>query len=348
MTAISACILSVSGPALTQDEARLLADANPFGVILMGRSCVSRGQVSRLTADIRSACGRSVLVFVDQEGGRVRRLRPPEWPDFPAPALFGAVHDRDPDAGLEAAWLGHRLIAAELSAVGINADCAPVVDLLHSGAHQIVGDRAFGGDPQKVAALARVALEGLAAGGVVGVIKHIPGHGRAEVDSHETMPVVRASRDALEKDFAAFRALSDAPMGMTGHLAYPALDGDNPATVSARIIADIVRGDIGFDGLLMTDDLGMKALGGSLGDRAQRAFAAGCDVALHCSGFVKDPSDILAEMREVAEASPALAGASLRRAEAAEAAASTIEPFDVAEGRARLNRLLALAGHAAA
>src|SRR5215510_14083908 len=215
MTEPRACILSVSGATLTSGEAKLFADANPWGVILMGRSCHTPGQVKALVESIWSATGRPTLIFIDQEGGRVRRLRPPNWPDFPAPGKYGALYKRDPELGVEACWLHHRLIAAELEPMGIRADCAPVADLRHPGMHDIVGDRSFGETPEQVSALARAALDGLAAGGVAGVIKHMPGHGRAEVDSHDAMPVVRAGRDALEQDLSTFKTLHDAPMGMT-------------------------------------------------------------------------------------------------------------------------------------
>lgn len=343
-----ACILSVSGPVLTPGEAALLARANPWGVILMGRSCVNPGQVRALVESIWTACGRPALVFIDQEGGRVRRLRPPSWPDFPSAGTFAALYARDPEAGLEAAWLGHRLIAAELEPMGVRANCAPVVDLLHRGAHQIVGDRAFGETPEQVSALARAALGGLAAGGVAGVIKHMPGHGRAEVDTHDAMPVVKATREDLEADLSAFRLVHDAPMAMTAHIAYAAFDADNAATVSAKVIADVIREDIGFDGLLMTDDLGMNALGGSLGDRGSRAIAAGCDMLLHCSGFVKEPDAILAEMTEIASVAPMLDGEALRRAADAEQVTTQVQSFDVEEGRIRFDRLMTGSGTAAA
>ena len=343
-----ACILSVSGSALTPDEAQLLANANPWGVILMGRSCVSPGQVRQLVDDIWAAIGRPALIFIDQEGGRVRRLKPPNWPEFPAPARYGRIFERDQDLGLEAVWLGHRLIAAELEPMGIHADCAPVVDLLHTGAHHIVGDRSLGATPEQVGALARAALAGLAAGGVAGVIKHIPGHGRAEVDSHDSLPIVRAGGNELASDFAAFAAVADAPMAMTAHIAYPAFDDKACATLSATIIGAVIRTAIGFKGLLMSDDLGMHALGGSLGNRTQRALTAGCDVVLHCSGFARDAATVFAEMTEVAEAAHELAGEPLRRAQAAERATLGLKPFDRAEGWARLEKLLADAGSAAA
>ncbi len=344
MTDVRACILSVSGTQLTDGETRLLSDVNPWGVILMGRSCETPEQVRALTVSIRAATGRDTLTFIDQEGGRVRRLRPPNWPDFPAPGTYAALYRDNPEAAREAVWLHHRLIAAELEPMGIRADCAPVVDLVHPGAHAIVGDRALGETPEQVGVLARAALDGLADGGVAGVIKHMPGHGRAEVDTHESLPVVRATREQLATDLAAFKAVNDATMGMTAHIAFTAFDGKRPATVSEAIIGGVIRGQIGFDGLLMTDDLGMNALGGTLSDRANRALRAGCDVVLHCSGFVKAPGAILAEMTEVANACPPLAGDSLRRAQAAEQATTHLKPFDKAEGRAQLGALLSSPG----
>ncbi|KCZ94611.1 beta-hexosaminidase [Hyphomonas johnsonii MHS-2] len=336
---IKACILSVSGPELTPDERALLSAHTPWGVILMGRSCVSRVQVRQLVDSIWDAVGRPCLVFIDQEGGRVARLKAPEWPLFPRGEDYSILYRQDRERGLEAAWLGHRLIAAELSAMAIHADCAPVVDLPVPGAHDIIGDRAFGNDPETVAALAGAALNGLADGGVAGVIKHIPGHGRSMADSHLELPRVTAGEAELAKDFDAFARLADAPMAMTAHISYDAIDAGVAATLSPKLIQGVIRERIGFDGLLMTDDLGMKALGGSLTDRAHGAIAAGCDVLLHCSGFLKAPDDILSEMREVAEAAPVLAGKPLARAERAEAMAASEKPFDVAAGWARFDEL---------
>ncbi len=343
-----ACILSVSGHTLTDGEKSLLARANPWGMILMGRSCANPAQVKALISDVQDITGRETLFFIDQEGGRVRRLRPPEWPNFPAPYTYLPLYRSDAELGREAVWLHHRLMAAELEPMGMRADCAPVVDLQHAGHHEIVGDRALGDTATEVAILASAALEGLADGGVSGVIKHMPGHGRAEVDSHETMPVVRASRAEVEQDIAPFRALRQATMGMTAHLAYAALDDEHtPATHSKKIIAEIIRGEIGFDGLLMTDDLGMKALGGSLASRATRALASGCDVILHCSGLdawgkvLRDPDMVLREMNEIVDACPELSGDALRRAQAADASVKPPKPFDKTGGRERLNELLA-------
>jgi beta-N-acetylhexosaminidase len=327
-----ACILSVAGPNLLRGEAELFAAHKPWGVILMGRSCISRQQVSKLVEDIWSAVGREILIFIDQEGGRVARLKAPEWPLFPKGEVYGDLYDADPQLGLEAIWLGHRLIAHELAAMGIHADCAPVCDLPQPGAHDVIGDRAFGTDPDKVGALARAALKGLMDGGVAGVIKHIPGHGRSMADSHMELPRVTASEVELSADFAAFAHVADAPMAMTAHIAYDHFDAGRAATVSHKMIQEVIRGRIGFDGLLMTDDLGMKALGGSLTDRAHASIEAGCDMLLHCSGFLKDPDAILAEMSEVARAAPLLEGGALERADAAEAASKQATAFDAEAG----------------
>ena len=329
---MKACILSVSGSVLTADEAALFAAQQPWGVILMGRSCVSRQQVRQLVDDIWNAMQRPCLIFIDQEGGRVARLKAPEWPLFPRGQDYAEIYARDRDLGLSAAWLGHRLIASELTNMAIHADCAPVVDVPVAGAHDVIGDRAFGSDTETVASLAGAALAGLAAGGVAGVIKHIPGHGRSKADSHMELARVTAGDNELSKDFDAFARLADAPMAMTAHIAYDAFDATVPATLSKIMIQDVIRQRIGFDGLLMTDDLGMKALGGSLGERGQAAIAAGCDVLLHCSGFLSDAQEILAEMSEVASVAPELTDKSLARAQRAEALSTHEQDFDVAEG----------------
>ena len=332
---VCACILSVSGETLTSGEANLLAERQPWGVILMGRSCGTRAQVRKLVDDIWTAMGRACLIFIDQEGGRVARLKSPEWPSFPRGLDYSELFQRDEAAGLEAVWLGHRLIAHELAEMSIHADCAPVVDLPVPGAHDVIGDRAFGTDPATVAKLARKALQGLADGGVAGVIKHIPGHGRSMADSHKELPRVMAGDNELAKDFAAFAELTDAPMAMTAHIAYEAFDAERAATLSPIMINDVIRGRIGFDGLLMTDDLGMQALGGSLTERAKGAIEAGCDMLLHCSGFIKDPGEILAEMTEVADAAPLLDGKAAERAERAVSMSTLAKPFEPVEGWAK-------------
>ncbi len=341
MTDMKACILSISGETLTDDEIAFLKDANPWGLILMGRSIKTKTQVKALTQDIWATLGRGCLIFTDQEGGRVRRMRPPEWPEFPAAFTFLSLYRQSEELGLEAAWLSHRLMAHEMREIGIYADCAPDLDLRIPGAHEVVGDRAFGETPEQVIALARAALNGLHDGGVAGVIKHMPGHGRAMVDTHKALPIVEASEDELATDFAAFVGLKDAEMGMTAHIAYTAYDADNAGTISSTIIGKIIRDKIGFDGLLMTDDLGMDALGGSLGSRASMAIEAGCDIALHCAGFKPDAETILKEMIEIADIAPTLSGKSLARAEGAEQAATSLQPFDIEAGWERLEELLA-------
>lgn len=338
-----AAILGCAGPALSAEEAAFFADADPWGFIVFARNVESPEQLSALTASLREAVGRDAPVFVDQEGGRVQRLRPPHWRAAPPAALFGALYARDPEAGLAATRLNHRLLAHELRAVGLDADCAPCLDLCVKDADPIIGDRAYGADPEAVAALGRAALEGLHAGGVAGVIKHIPGHGRADVDSHEKLPVVPADAAALAQDTAAFRALADAEMAMTAHVVYAAWDADHPATTSSAVIAKVIRGAIGFDGLLMSDDLSMKALSGAMRARAEAAFAAGCDMALHCNGD-------RAEMEAVVAAAPRLEGEASRRADAAAAVRkppAPPEPFNAEAGRAELARLLAPVAKAA-
>ena len=336
----NASILTVSGPVLTPDERDFLADARPWGLILMGRSLHTRSQVRALVEDIWTAVGRECLVFIDQEGGRVARLKPPEWPVFPRGAAYGELHGRDPDAGREAIYLAHRLMAHELSEIGIHADCAPVLDLPVPGAHDVIGDRALGNDPDTIADLGREALRGLSDGGVAGVIKHIPGHGRARSDSHLELPHVDASLDALEADFAPFAALCDAPMAMTAHIAYDAVAPGEAATLSRKLIDDIIRTRIGFDGLLMTDDLEMKALGGTLRARIEGAVDAGCDVMLLALGFMSEPDAILSLMRETVDATPDLSGPALERAMRADAAAGVPHPFDPAAARSRLDELI--------
>lgn len=336
---IRACILGCAGTTLGEDERALFGRVQPFGFILFARNVESPAQVRALVSELRAVVGRSdAPVLIDQEGGRVQRLRPPLWPDFPPAALFGEIHAHDRARGVEAARLGARLIAAELVALGINVDCLPVADLRHADGHGIIGDRAYGGEPAAVAELAGAAADGLLEGGVLPVVKHIPGHGRARADSHEELPVVEAPLAELDRtDFESFRRLRDLPVAMTAHVVYAAIDPERPATVSPRVIGEIVRGRIGFAGLLLSDDLSMKALQGSLGERAEAALAAGCDVALYCNGR-------LDEMREVAAASPALAGEGTRRAEAAlgrlKRAGKALDP---AEARARFSAMIAVA-----
>ncbi|MEO0549355.1 MAG: beta-N-acetylhexosaminidase [Pseudomonadota bacterium] len=339
---ISACITSVSGPVLRDDERAFLKEAAPWAVILMGRSCKSRTQVSALTGEIREALEREALIFIDQEGGRVARLKSPEWPRFPAAGVYGDLYERDPEVALEACELGHRLIAHELRGIGIDADCAPVGDLRQPETHDAIGDRAFGYTEASVVQLASAALDGLARGGVAGCIKHMPGQGRSKVDSHHDLPRIEASLDDLQADFAIFEALAQKQtMGMTGHVSYASIAPDEAATVSWTVISDIIRGRIGFEGLLMTDDLGMEALGGTLASRGAKALSAGCDVLLHCSGFLKEPEAILKEMVEVATAAGSLSDASLERAKLAESMRRTPDRIDTEASWARFRDLMA-------
>ena len=333
-----ALICSCAGTELTEEERAFFAHEKPWGLILFARNVDDPAQVQALVDDFRALVGRDdAPVFIDQEGGRVQRLRPPHWRDYPPAARFGELWARDPLAACRAARAVTWLLASELADLGINADALPVLDVPVEGAHDIIGDRAYARDPQVAALLARAAMSGLSAAGVAPVIKHIPGHGRARADSHEELPMVEAPLPNLRAhDFLPFAALADAPMAMTAHVVYAAIDADNPATTSRTVIHDVIRGEIGFDGLLMSDDLNMKALAGPLAARAEAALAAGCDVVLHCSGD-------LAEMREVAAACPELSGRALERAEAAMAFTRTrgLAP-DAREAEEWRERLLAV------
>ena len=332
-----AVIFGCEGPVLTDWEKGFFADTNPLGLILFARNCQSPDQVRTLVADFRRTVGREDgPVLIDQEGGRVARLRPPHWRAAPAAAELGALGARDGTRARRAVTLNARLLAAELADLGITVDCAPVLDLSVAGAHDVIGDRAFGSDPEVVACLGRAVCEGLLAGGVLPVIKHMPGHGRVLVDSHHALPRVEASRADLERtDFRPFAALSDAPWGMTAHVVYTALDPDNPATTSARIITEVIRGTFGFDGVLVSDDLSMNALSGGLGARAAAALAAGCDVALHCNGRAE-------EMIEVAAVAPVLSPDAVRRLAAASAQVTPPASMDTAALTADLDDLLAV------
>ena len=333
----SACILGCSGTVLTADEQAFFRDAAPWGFILFKRNVETPAQVRDLVAALRDCVGRpDAPVLIDQEGGRVQRLGPPHWPKYPPGRAYGALAGNDPLTRREIARLGGRLLAHDLHALGVNADCVPVLDVPQPGAHDVIGDRAYGEDPATVAVLGRAAAEGLIAGGVLPVIKHIPGHGRATADSHLALPVVDAPYDALDAwDFAPFRALSDMPMAMTAHVVYTAIDRQRPATTSRKAVRTVIRGALGFDGLLMSDDLSMKALAGSFADRARASLAAGCDVVLHCNGD-------MAEMRAVLEGCKPLAGQARRRAAAALARlAREPAPFDVEAGRARFEAAFA-------
>jgi len=280
-----------------------------------------------------------VTVLIDQEGGRVQRLGPPHWPIYPPGAVFGVLYDKDPGLGLRAAHFAAALIASDLSALGITVDCLPLADVPVAGADAVIGNRAYGTEPGKVAAIARAVTDGLRVGGVLPVLKHIPGHGRATADSHLRLPVVDTPREELERtDFAAFRPLADLPMAMTAHVVFSAIDPAQPATTSATMIKQVIRDGIGFQGLLMSDDVSMNALEGSIVDRTRALFAAGCDVALHCNGKLE-------EMRAVAQETPLLAGEAKVRAGAALAARKASDAgFDIAAGRAELAALISRAG----
>ena len=318
---------------LTAQERAFFREVQPWGFILFKRNVDSPNQVRALVDSLRACVDRAdAPVLIDQEGGRVQRLGPPHWLRYPPGRAYGELAANDPLIRREITRLGARLLAYDLAALGINVDCVPVLDVPAPDGHEVIGDRAYGDTPDQVAALGRAAAEGLIAGGVLPVIKHIPGHGRARGDSHLTLPRVEASAEDLDvRDFAPFRVLSDMPMAMSAHVVYDALDPRRPATTSRKVIGEVIRGAIGFGGLLMTDDLSMKALSGDFTQRAKRALAAGCDIVLHCNG---DP----AEMTAVVAGTRLLAGKSKARADAALARiARSPEPLDVVEARARFD-----------
>jgi beta-N-acetylhexosaminidase len=330
-----AFITGLAGPELTAGERQFLKEAEPWGLILFKRNIAEPDGLRRLVEEFRAVVGRKAPVLIDQEGGRVQRLGPPHWPFYPPGAAYGALYDRDHHMGLAAAKLGARLIAADLADLGIDVDCLPIADVPVRNADPIIGNRAYGTDPAKVADIAAAVTAGLLEGGVLPVLKHIPGHGRATADSHEKLPVVSADRATLEAtDFAAFRPLKDLPLGMTAHVVFTAFDPVAPATTSANIVRSVIRDSIGFRGLLMSDDISMGALSGSLGERSRAAIAAGCDMVLHCNG--KMP-----EMREVAAAVPQLAGEAARRAEAALAMRKPPQPIELAAPYDALLKLIA-------
>ncbi len=333
-----AFICGLSGPALSLGEADFLAAARPAGIILFARNVQSPEQVKRLIEEAREAAQGEVLALVDQEGGRVQRLAGPHWPRYPAARAFARLRAADRERAKYVARLCARAMAHDLHALGFNTTCAPVLDVPVPGADNIIGDRAYGDDVETVIELGGAVAEGLLAGGILPVMKHIPGHGRAMADSHLALPMVYTPLDELQaSDFAPFRALKHLPMAMTAHVVYTAVDADAPATVSAKAINEVIRGFIGFDGLLMSDDLSMRALSGTLEERTRASLAAGCDLALHCNGKME-------EMAAVAAASPALEGPALRRFETALAALKEPEPFAREEAEeARAEALAALA-----
>ncbi|NDB67898.1 MAG: beta-N-acetylhexosaminidase [Methylocystaceae bacterium] len=326
-----AFICGLQGLVLLQEEREFLIETSPWGVILFRRNIDDRDQLKRLIADVRTTLGRHAPILVDQEGGRVQRLNLPNWRAYPSAATFLQLAP-DPDAAARLAFIGARLIAHDLKEVGIDVDCLPVLDTPTSDAHAIISDRAYSHDPKVIAQLGRAAANGLMSGGVAPVMKHIPGHGRARADSHLELPIVSSSLDTLKEiDFQPFQNNADLPMAMTAHVVYDAIDPSAPGTLSRTIVQDIIRGVIGFEGLLMTDDLSMKALSGDFRDRAEKAIHAGCDMVLHCNG------DLL-ESRRVAEGSPILAGESAQRALQALTCVTTASQNDIAELEAEFNQ----------
>lgn len=332
--AVRAFITGLKGTAITPEERAFLRDAAPFGLILFKRNIADPGQLRALIDDFKTVRGPDAPVLIDQEGGRVQRMGPPHWPAYPCGAVYGDLYRRDPATGLRAAWLGARLIAADLAAVGIIVDCLPLADVPVAGSDKVIGDRAYGDRPQQVAAVAAAVAEGLKTGGVLPVVKHIPGHGRATADSHLSLPVVTADRKTLEAtDFAAFMPLGGEPFGMTAHVVFTALDPGLPATTSTIIISQVIRGFIGFSGALMSDDVSMGALAGPIAERVRRTLAAGCDLVLHCNGN-------FAEMQEVAANCPELGGAALERTARALASRRAPQAMDLAAARAEFNELV--------
>ncbi|NRG18872.1 beta-N-acetylhexosaminidase [Rhizobiales bacterium] len=330
-----AFICGASSTSLSIDERAFFAAERPWGLILFARNCHEPEQIRDIVAEFRECVADiDAPVLIDQEGGRVRRLRPPMVADYPPGDTYGRIFARDRHAGLRAAWLGARLIGGDLRDLGINVDCLPIVDVRFPDTDDVIGDRAYGDTPDQVAEIGRAIASGLEAAGVLPVLKHIPGHGRATVDSHHELPVVDAAKtDLYNVDFVPFRRLSDLPLAMTAHIVYRALDPQNCATHSSKVIAEIIRGEIGFDGCLMSDDVSMRALGGDMRERVTGLFAAGCDLALHCNGD-------FAEMRNVAAASPELRGKALVRANAAKARIHAPEPVDRGALREEFERLI--------
>jgi beta-N-acetylhexosaminidase len=329
-----AFITGLAGTELSDPERAFLRDAQPWGIILFKRNVAEPQALRDLIADARAVLGWLAPVLIDQEGGRVQRLGPPHWPLYPPGAAYAALYDRNRARGLTGARLGSRLIAADLTALGIDIDCLPIADVPVRGADPVVGDRAYGNDSAKVAAIAGAIAEGLMEGGVLPVLKHIPGHGRATADSHAKLPVVNADRAVLDaSDFAAFRPLASLPIAMTAHVVFTAIDPIAPATVSTTIVRDVIRDSIGFKGLLMSDDISMGALSGTIAQRTRAAIAAGCDVVLHCNGDMD-------EMEAVAAEAPELGGEPRRRADAALAAKKSPTTLDAGAMRAEFLRLM--------
>ncbi len=334
-----AFITGITGTELSAAEREFIVTERPWGFILFKRNVANPSQIAALNAELRTVLGDAdAPILIDQEGGRVQRLGPPNWPVYPPGAAFGRLYDTDSALGLTAARLSARLIADDLIQTGVTVDCLPLADVPVAGADAVIGDRAYGTEPGKVAAIARAVTDGLEQGGILPVLKHIPGHGRATADTHFSLPVVDTLESVLEKtDFAAFQALADLPMAMTAHVVFSAVDAAHPATTSAKMIKRVIRGAIGFQGLLMSDDVSMNALAGSIAERTRAAFAAGCDVVLHCNGK-------LDEMRQVARETPELSGKAMQRAQRALAARKPPRAFDRTAARAELDALIGRLG----
>lgn len=337
MSESKAMILGSSGPTLTADEVALYRDERPWGFILFARNCIEPAQITDLVASMRDAIGRpEAPVLIDQEGGRVQRIRPPMIERYPSAAVLGELYRQDRDKGLRAIWLMSRLHAFDLMKFGINVDCLPVLDVPIEGASNVIGDRAYGFDPKTVAEMGQAAADGLKAGGMLPVMKHMPGHGRGMADSHHELPVVTVSRAELEAhDFLPFVAMKDELMAMSAHIVFTAIDPNEPATISRKVIDEIIRGHIGFDGLLMSDDTSMNALKGTIGERAARIVGGGCDIVLHCNG-------VMDEMKAVVKETVPLAGDALRRARAVEAAFGAGDGLKEEAIRAEFHGLLAV------
>ena len=331
----SAAVYGCQGSELASAERDFFRDARPFGFILFARNVENPQQVAALCRQLRESIDdERAPILIDQEGGRVQRLKPPHWANRPAARRFGEIFAREPDEGREAAYLCARLMAHDLRSVGVTVNCAPVLDVPVQGAHDIIGDRAYSLDPVAVIQLGRVTIEGYIDGGVLPVIKHVPGHGRAMADSHLALPRVTTSASELSAhDFVTFRSLNQAPMAMTAHVVYEAIDPRRPATTSPKVIRTIIRGEIGFEGLLFSDDLSMSALEGSLGTRAKAALFAGCDIALHCNGKLDEMIDVASEAKE-------LSGEALNRADAALAHLREPAEIDVEAAEARLREMM--------
>jgi beta-N-acetylhexosaminidase len=328
-------IYGCTGPDLLPDERQFFADSQPWGFILFARNITDRDQLRRLIGDLRESVGDGrAPVLIDQEGGRVTRLKPPVWKSYPAAASFGVLKDKSPSTAREAAYLNARLMACDLSDLGITVNCTPVLDVPVEGSDDVIGERAFGRDPLTVIELGRAVIEGMLDGGVLPVMKHIPGHGRAMVDSHKMLPRVSAPAEELSAtDFVTFRSLNHCPMAMTAHVVYEAIDAQRPATTSPRVIREVIRGEIGFNGVLLSDDLSMEALTGPISAKTKAALFAGCDVALHCNG-------VMEEMQLVAQEAKPLEDVVLKRTSTALNHLNPPEEFDIAAGEARLTALM--------